>query len=103
VRERGEYYKIPVDSSKSVIDYRPTSATKRENMTNLDKLRAVPFAVIAARGGRHMTLLINAQVYEIHRDKPATDPDVIEAMPLEKWAWQSGVVVMPPEDYRSAF
>jgi hypothetical protein len=39
----------------------------------------------------------------VHWDKPATDPNVIEATPLEKWQWQSGAVVMPAEDYAKAF
>lgn len=102
VREKGTYYGIGVEAAKSVIEYRPTSATKREQMTNLDQLRTVPLAVIAAKGGLHMTLLLNGQVYEVHWDRPATDPNVIEATPLEKWVWQSGVVVMPPEDFAAS-
>jgi len=100
---KGTYKGIPVDSAKSIVDYRRTSATKPESMTRLDQLRRVPFAVIAARGGTHMVLLLNGVVYEVHWDKPATDPNVIEATPLEKWAWLSGVVVMPPEDFQVAF
>lgn len=109
VREKGEYRGsnettgIPVDASKSIIDYRPTSPKKQENMSNFDRLKQVPLAVIATKGGTHMTLLINGQVYEVHWDKPATDPDVIQATPLEKWQWLSGVVVMPPEDYKATF
>ncbi|WP_437640235.1 eCIS core domain-containing protein [Sorangium sp. So ce854] len=103
VKKSGTYYNIPVDKAQSVVDYRPTSATKQESMTQLDKLRQVPLAVIAAKGGRHMTLLLNGDVYEVHWDKPVTDPDVIEATPLERWAWNSGVVVMPDADYKKAF
>jgi hypothetical protein len=109
VRESGEYRSsnektgIPVDATKSVINYRRTSATKQEDMTGIDKLHKIPLAVITARGGTHMTLLLNGQVYEVHWDKPATDPNVIEATPLEKWQWQSGAVVMPAEDYAKAF
>lgn len=109
VREQGEYRSanettgIPVDASKSVIDYRKTSPTKKEDMTGIDKLHKIPLAVITARGGKHMTLLLSGQVYEVHWDKPATDPDVIEATRLEKWVWESGAVVMPGEDYAKAF
>jgi len=103
VKSKGEYYKIGVDKAKSVVDYRPTSASKVEDMSNLDRLRQVPMAVIAAHGGLHMTLLINAQVYEVHWDKPPSDPDVIQATPLENWEWQSGVVVMPAEDFDRVF
>lgn len=102
VRETGKYYKIPVDNTKSVVEYRPTSATKQENMTRLDQLRKVPLAVVAAKGGMHMTLLLNGDVYEVHWTKAATDPDVITAEPLEKWVWQSGVVVMPSASFTAA-
>lgn len=109
VREEGEYRSanettgIPVDASKSVIDYRKTAPTKPDDMTGIDKLHKIPLAVITAKGGKHMTLLLNGQVYEVHWDKPATDPDVIEATPLENWVWESGAVVMPAEDYAKAF
>lgn len=109
VRDTGEYRSsnektgIPVDAAKSVVNYRPTSTTKREDMTGIDKLKKIPLAVITARGGQHMTLLLEGQVYEVHWDKPVTDPNVIEATPLEKWVWQSGAVVMPGEDYAKAF
>jgi len=109
VRDEGEYRSanettgIPVDASKSVIDYRKTATTKQDDMTGIDKLHKIPLAVITAKGGRHMTLLLSGQVYEVHWDKPATDPNVIEATPLEKWDWESGAVVMPSEDYAKAF
>lgn len=109
VREQGEYRSanettgIPVDASKSVIDYRKTAPTKPDDMTGIDKLHKIPLAVITAKGGTHMTLLLSGQIYEVHWEKPATDPDVIEATPLEKWVWESGAVVMPAEDYARAF
>jgi hypothetical protein len=72
-------------------------------MTRLDQLRQVPLGVIAAHGGEHMTLLLNGDVYEVHWTLPATDPNVIQATPLEKWAWLSGVVVMPAGSFIEAF
>ena len=33
----------------------------------------------------------------------ATDPDVIQATPLEKWEWQTGVVVAPAADLDAAW
>jgi len=103
VNESGTYYGIPVEKSQSVINYRPTSSTKQESMIQIDKLRQVPFAVIAAKGGMHMTLLLSGVVYEVHWNLPVTDPNVIEATPLESWGWNSGVVVMPLADYQAAF
>lgn len=105
VREKGLYSKddVVVEKAESVIDYRPKSPTTAPKMTKLDQLKKVPLGVISARGGTHMTLLINGQVYEVHWDKPPTAPNVIEATPLERWKWQSGVIVMPGESFQVAF
>jgi hypothetical protein len=103
VQSDGVYYGIPVEKAQSVVDYHPTSPTKQESMEQLDKLRMAPLAVIAARGGDHMTLLLHATVYEVHWERPVTDKNVIEATPLEQWGWRSGVVVVPPDDYAAAF
>jgi len=102
-QRQGTYYGIGVEKGASVVDYRRTSPTQPEQFGNLDKLRGIPLGVIAARGGWHMTLLLNGQVYEVHWDKPPTDPNVIEATPLEKWIWQSGVVLVPAEDFNRTF
>jgi hypothetical protein len=103
VKKTGQYYGVDVDSSESIVDYRRTASTKQNTWTQLDKLKSVPLGVIAAKGGRHMTLILDGQVYEVHWDKPASDPNVIEATPLEQWGWNSGVIVMPPEDFSKAF
>ena len=103
VREKGSYYGVTVEKAKSVVDYRPTSPTKRETTSGADQLRRIPLGVIAARGGTHMTLILNGHVYEVHWDRPATDPDVIQETPLEQWEWQSGAMVVPPEDFAAAF
>lgn len=100
---KGEYYGVTVAAHKSVVDFRRTSGTAPQSMSRLDQLRKVPLGVIAARGGLHMTLLLNGNVYEVHWDRLATDPDVIEATPLETWEWQSGAVVMPQESFDAAF
>lgn len=105
VREKGLYSSddVAVENANSVINYRPTATTVQPEFNSLDQLKKVPLGVISARGGKHMTLLINGQVYEVHWDKPATDRDVIEATPLERWVWESGVIVMPPSDFKAAF
>ena len=103
VQNKGTYYGVGVDKDKSVVDYKPTAATKQESMGNLDRLRRIPLGIIAVRGGTHMTLILNGHVYEVHWDLPATDPNVIQETPLEQWEWQSGAVVMPPEDFNASF
>lgn len=93
---------VAVGKTKSIVDFRPKASTHIPDFTRLDQLKKVPLGVISARGGKHMTLVLSGQVYEVHWDKPATDPDVIEATPLEKWQWQSGAIVMPKESYDGA-
>lgn len=107
------YYGVKVDASKSVIDYRRTAPTPdpgqpaqprpAPNMVGIERLRRLDFGVLAARGGRHMALIVNGSVYEIHWDRPATDPTAIEATPLESFAWQSGVIVAPKGDLARAW
>ena len=105
VKKEGLYSKddVAVDNRHSVVDYRSKSSTNAPTFTGLDQLKKVPLGVISARGGRHMTLIINGQVYEVHWDLPATDPNVIQATPLDKWQWESGVIVMPAADFATAF
>lgn len=102
-KRKGTYYGIPVESSKSIVNYRKTSSKSKENMTSYDKLKKIPLGVIAAKGGKHMTLIINGVVYEVHWDYNATNEDVIEATSLEKWGWNSGVVVIPASDFKASF
>jgi hypothetical protein len=103
VREDGTYYGISVDNSKSVVEYRRTDTTKPAKTEQLEKLRKVPFGIMVARGGRHMMLMINGMVYELHWDKSASDADVIQATPLENFAWESGVVLIPSDEVTKAW
>lgn len=103
VRATGKYYGAAVDPARSAVEYAPTSPTKPENMANLDRLRHIPLGLVATKGALHMGLLLNGQLYELHWDKAVTDPDVIQATPLEKWDWQTGVVVAPAEDMDAAW
>ncbi|HEY7066788.1 MAG TPA: DUF4157 domain-containing protein [Chloroflexota bacterium] len=95
---RGTYYNMPVEKTKSVINYRPTNRNLQPDLTNLDHLKQVPFGVIAARGGLHMAIILNAVVYEVHWKEVCTSQDVITATPLADWEWLSGVIGMPAED-----
>jgi hypothetical protein len=103
VRERGTYYGITVDNTKSVIDYRRTSPGAAVQTDALERLRRLPFGALAARGGTHMAVIVNGDVYEVHRHLPATDRNAIEATPLERFAWQSGVIAAPPGDLALAW
>ena len=96
VQRSGTYYGITVDRSKSVLNYRRTRAANPTDLSGIERLRRLPFAVLAARGGMHMALVVNGAVYEVHWTAPATDRDAVQATPLETFAWQSGVVASTP-------
>jgi hypothetical protein len=98
VLEQGTYYGIKVEAEKSVVGYRPTDATKTAATTELERLRRVPTGLLAVRGGMHMALLAYGKVYEVHWSKRADDTALVTATDLAAFEWQSGVVVMPPED-----
>jgi len=105
---------------KRVINYAPevpnpgygiTSTTSKDT-TQLNKLKKLPFGVLAAHGGYHMTIITYGKVIEVHWDKEATDANLIEETDLEKWAvgpmsgfhyYASGVIVAPAEDVEAAF
>ncbi len=99
-KKGGGYYGIQVDPDKVVTDYAPADES-RKTTTNLEKLRRVKFGVLGARGGSHMAMLLNGQVYEVHWSNSADSHDLFEARPLEEWGWESGAVVMPPEELAS--
>lgn len=102
--KKGTYYGAQVDPGRAVVDYNPTDEAKTAKKTgNLEKLQRLPLGVIAARGGMHMALIINGQVYEVHWDRPPDDKDVIQATPLEEWAWQSGIIVAPGAELDAAW
>jgi len=91
--------------------YGEASKTKKET-TLLDKLKKLPFGVLSAHGGYHMTLITYGKVIEVHWDKEATDIDLIERTDLETWAvgsrsgfhyYASGAIVAPAADVDAAF
>jgi hypothetical protein len=98
VRLYGTYYHITVDPARSVIDYRPTRAASPPDLTGIERLRRLQFGLFAARGGRHMAMIVNGDVHEVHWDVPATSRDAITATPLEQFSWLSGVIAAPPGD-----
>ena len=98
VSTRHAYYGIHVDPARSVVNYRRTSPSRQADLTGVERLRRLPFGLLAARGGYHMALIVNGDVHEVHWDEPATSRDAITATPLENFVWQSGVIAAPPGD-----
>lgn len=129
-KSKGTYYKDPknkvpgVSVTHSVVNYapempseasrragHPDSKTKKDT-TMLDKLKKLPFGVLTTHGARHMTIITNGKVVELHYDEPATSVDVIAQTDLERWAvgsgsgfhyFASGVIVAPASDVDAAF
>jgi hypothetical protein len=109
-----------VSVSQRVINYAPeqpkdptaTASTATKTTAQLDKLKKVPFGVLSAHGGQHMTLITFGKVIEVHWSRAATDPSLIEQTDLEKWAlgpksgyhyYASGAIVAPAADIDNAF
>jgi uncharacterized protein DUF4157 len=124
-KSKGTYYKdygkkgYPgVSVSQIVTNYAPeapkagTASTTTKDMTQLNKLKKLPFGVMSAHGGEHMMVITYGKVIEVHWRKEATSADVIEQMDLESWAvgpksgyhyYASGVIVAPAADVDAAF
>lgn len=123
-----DYYKdnLPIKGypgvsiAHKVTDYAPEkptdvaapASTATKDTSQLDKLRKVPFGVLSAHGGFHMTLISYGKVIEVHWRAEATDPNLIEQTDLETWAvgpnsgyhyYASGMIVAPAADIDAAF
>jgi hypothetical protein len=98
VQNRHTYYEIHVKPALSVVNYRPTRRGRTADLTGIERLHRLQFGLMAIRGGQHMALIVNGDVHEVHWDIPATSRDAITTTPLERFAWQSGVIAAPPGD-----
>jgi len=95
-KKNDSYYGLPVDMDKAIINYNLTEVDEAHSSPGLDALKDVPFGVLAAKGGMHMAVIVNGEVYEVHWSTSATSTEVITAEPLEDWGWLSGAIVVPP-------
>lgn len=94
--EKGSYYGVRVD--EMVTDYRPTFGSSTElDESGLDWLRSVPFGIVAARGGRHMAMIVDGDIYEVHWSENEWSKDVITREALAGWEWLSGAIVFPTD------
>ena len=110
----------PISIDHLVVNYAPeaptaghgVASTTKKDTTQLDKLKKLPFGVLAAHGATHMTLITFGKVIEVHWRKEATDVDLIQQTDLENWAvgptsgyhyYASGTIVAPGADVDAAF
>ncbi len=96
-KEKGTYYGMEVDPSLIFTNYRPAWSSETElDESVAAQLEEIDFAIVAARGGQHMAVLVNGQVYEVHWGAYATSVDVITQKGLVDWTWLSGGLLLPP-------
>lgn len=91
-----EYYGLEVDMNRAIINYNLTDMDEAHSSSGLDALRKVPFAVLGAKGGKHMAVVVYGKVYEVHWSASPTSDAVISEVDLGEWGWLSGAVVIPP-------
>jgi LysM repeat protein len=89
------YYGIAVDAQ--VTNYRPTEGKgTKQDMSGIEKLREVPFFFGLAKGGMHTFVGRAGEVNEFHWAEMPNSKRAIEQMPLEKFGWNSGLIMVPP-------
>ena len=89
------YYGVAVDAQ--VTNYRPTDGKgTTKDMSGIGRLREVPFFFGLAKGGMHTFVGRQGQVNEFHWAEMPDSNRAIEQMPLEKFGWNSGLIMVPP-------
>lgn len=89
------YYGVDVDAQ--VTNYRPTEGKgTKQDMAGIEKLRDVPFFFGLAKGGMHTFVGRKGEVNEFHWSEMPNSSRAIEQTPLEKWGWNSGLIMVPP-------
>jgi LysM repeat protein len=89
------YYGVDVDAQ--VLNYRPTEGKgTKQDMSGVQKLREVPFFFGLAKGGMHTFVGRKGEVNEFHWAEMPDSKRAIEQTPLEKFGWNSGLIMVPP-------
>lgn len=100
-RRKHTYYGIHTEGS--IVNYNPSAgSTTTDDNSGLDRLAKVPFWVACARGGTHCFVGTGAKVSEFHWASMPDNPNAMEEVPLETYAWLSGILVAPPGVWESA-
>lgn len=89
------YYGIAVDAQ--VTNYRPTEGQgTKQDMSGIERLREVPFFFGLAKGGVHTFVGRKGEVNEFHWAEMPNSEHAIQQTPLEKFGWNSGLIMVPP-------
>ena len=89
------YYGVRVDAS--VTNYRPTEGgPTTQDMSGIEKLKEVPFWFGLARGGKHTFVGRGNTVNEFHWREEPTSTKPFSEKPMETYAWNSGLIMVPP-------
>lgn len=89
------YYGVEVDAQ--VTNYRPTEGKgTKQDMSGVERLREVPFFFGLAKGGMHTFVGRKGEVNEFHWAEMPDSKRAIEQTPLEKFGWNSGLIMVPP-------
>ncbi|MEA2830676.1 MAG: hypothetical protein QOF22_1424, partial [Bradyrhizobium sp.] len=127
-KKKGTYYKTKsypgVSISQSVTNFAPEKpneprkagypgpSTTTKTTEQLEKLKRLPFGILSALGGFHMTIISYGKVIEAHWRARADYIGLVEETDVEKWglgpnsgyhAYTSGAIVAPADDVDAAF
>lgn len=98
--KKGTYYGLKVHHH--VLNYRPTADAAQptsRDMTGLELLKEIPFFFGLARGGKHAFVGSYGEISEVHWDGQPVNRHLMSEVPLEKFDWLSGLLLVPPKSW----
>ena len=103
VKKACTYSVDKVPTAFKVINYRPSKTIvtpylkeTKKTTVDYDIFKLIPFGLGMSRGGMHVWLYSYGKVYESHWEKDFNN-GLYTAIPLNNFAWLSGIVVVPPD------
>jgi hypothetical protein len=95
LKNKDPYYGLHV--KHHVLNYSPREGSGTELDTRgLEELRRVPFFFGLARAGYHSFVGYDGVVSEVHRALGPDNANLVDDVPLEKFVWDSGIIMVPP-------
>ncbi len=95
LKDKTPYYGLRV--KHTVLDYSPRRGSETTpDSSGLEKLEQVPFFFGFARAGYHAFVGYDGIVSETHRTHGPESATLIEETPLQRFPWDSGILMVPP-------